>query len=341
MRPSMGIISVTAVSLLVGSCSGDGASITPPPIDQPELPVIPELPDLPILNGSGVWSTGTPLPEPIQEFHGAVLNGRIYVAGGFIQGNVTSSQTWRFDPFTDSWERRADLPGPRHHMPLVAVGDSLFAVGGLTGTDFVAQGNLWMYTESADEWVARPGPPPRGASAAAVLGGKIYLIGGYGTGVVGRDVDVYDPSTATWSRAAPLPVPLDHLEAAVVGGHLYAVCGRQFSVGSRFAVVQRYDPVENRWEVIAEAPTATAGHAVAVLNGRIHVLGGEGGQTSQTHFAFDPAEEAWTLYPSLPTGRHGLAAAVLNDRIFAIGGGPIVGLNQTNTVEIFESDEAD
>src|SRR5262249_41848963 len=52
----------------------------------------------------------------------------------------------------------------------------------------------------------------------------------------------------------------------------------------------------------------------AVLNGRMHVLGGEAYLndlvgTYRTHEAFDPKTNAWQRLPPMPTPRHGLAVA--------------------------------
>src|SRR5439155_602399 len=71
-----------------------------------------------VLSSDGRWSTASPLPEPIQELSAAVLHGRIYIAGGFDRAGKPIAKAFRFDAAADRWERIADLPAPRHHMPL-------------------------------------------------------------------------------------------------------------------------------------------------------------------------------------------------------------------------------
>ena len=39
---------------------------------------------------AGAWSVGVPLPERIQEHHGALYRGKIYVAGGIDSTNQTT-----------------------------------------------------------------------------------------------------------------------------------------------------------------------------------------------------------------------------------------------------------
>jgi N-acetylneuraminic acid mutarotase len=79
---------------------------------------------------AGGWTPGPPLPEAVQELHAAVHRGSIYVAGGIAGGSTVTARTYRLDSAGTAWARVADLPAPRHHMPLVVAADSLYAVGG-------------------------------------------------------------------------------------------------------------------------------------------------------------------------------------------------------------------
>ena len=115
-----------------------------------------------LLRAAG-WSTAAPIPERLQEHHGALLRGQIYIAGGFDTTSVPTRVAYRFDPARDRWTRIADLPAARHHMPLVVLDDTLYAIGGLEGMRFVAQTNLWIYRPERDTWEPRaPLPVARG-----------------------------------------------------------------------------------------------------------------------------------------------------------------------------------
>src|SRR5882757_4885887 len=64
---------------------------------------------------------------------------------------------------------------------------------------------------------------PRQEHSVAAIGSRIYLLGGIepnpGGGVVTTDrVEVYDSRANRWSEGAPLPVAMNHPNAAVVGG---------------------------------------------------------------------------------------------------------------------------
>ena len=55
-------------------------------------------------------------------------------------------------------------------------------------------------------------PDARHESAATVVDGKIYLIGGRGE----RDVNVYDPVTNTWQTVAEAPLELHHFQPCLL-----------------------------------------------------------------------------------------------------------------------------
>ena len=155
------------------------------------------------------WEPGPSLPEPLQELHAATLDDRIYVAGGIAGGNTVSARVFVLGPDAGAWRRVADLPAPRHHMPLVVVADSLYAVGGYDASGMVAVKTLWVYDERADRWLDRPSlPEARGASAAGAVDGRILVVGGVGPGNRLLDsIAIYDARLATWTRGAPLPTP--------------------------------------------------------------------------------------------------------------------------------------
>ena len=286
----------------------------------------------------GNWAPAAPLPARVQEMHAAVLSGRIYVAGGFDTTNQATAAAFRYDPVGDDWERIADLPEARHHMPLVVVGDTLYAVGGLLSGSFNGATNLWVYREDLNEWHARaPLPVGRGASAAVAVYGFLVVVGGLGpTQAHVAATAVYNPATDEWANFAPIPTLRDHLTAQVVDDIVYVIGGRAHNADINFSAVEAFDLNVNVWATRAQMPSRRGGLGSAVIAGRIHTLGGESSQDVFPHHeVYDPVDNQWFIAPPLPTPRHGLAVAEIGGRIFAIGGGPQPGFAQTNVVEVF------
>ena len=290
------------------------------------------------LTSPGAWSNAAPIPARLQEHHGALLGGQIYIAGGFDSTDSPTRVAFRYDPGRDAWTRIADLPEDRHHMPLVVRGDTLYAVGGLEGQQFIPQTTLWIYRADRDRWESRaPLLAPRGAAAAAVVNGKLVVVGGFGTNRTLLDsITVYDPGTNHWTNRAPIPTKRDHLTAEAVGGTVYAIGGRPLDPARNYDVVEAYDVAADRWTTKSPMPSRRGGLASAVLDDKIHTFGGERRDgVFANHEVYDPAHDAWTVAAPLPTARHGMAAVTVGDRIFVIGGGPKAGSAQTNVVEVW------
>jgi len=286
------------------------------------------------------WSTAHPLPEPLQEFSAAVLDGKIYIAGGIDQGNKPTTHAYRYDPTTDTWERIGDLPAARHHMPLAVAHDTLYAVGGLAGNPFQGQSTLWAYRPDLNIWLERARlPVARGASAVAEVDGQLIVVGGIrfvALGGLAVGTAIYDPATNTWRRGANIPVPRDHLTAQAVGGIMYAIGGRPLDPDRNYNIVEAYDLKTNQWTTKDSMPTRRGGIGSAVLDGKIHVLGGESRAGVFTeHEVYDPATNRWSTALPLPTGRHGLGVVSLGGKIYVIGGGPRPAYGQTDVVDIF------
>jgi N-acetylneuraminic acid mutarotase len=285
------------------------------------------------VSSAGTWSSAASLPQPLQELSGAVLKGKIYVAGGINTQNEGTTAAYRYDPAGDRWERIADIPDSRHHMPLVVVNDSLYLVGGYAVPGFTPTRSLFLYDEAHDQWLGRALlPEPRGASAADAVNGRIVVAGGTGLSGHVAPVAIYHPGSDSWSHGAPIPTLRDHLTGATVNGIFYAIAGRR---NGNFDVVEAYDLASDSWTTRASMPSRRGGLGGAVLNGKIHTFGGEGPGTFSNHERYDPATNSWTVLPSLPTARHGTAVAAAGDRVYVIAGGPREGFSQTDIVEVF------
>ncbi len=82
-----------------------------------------------------------------------------------------------------------------------------------------------------------------------------------------------------------------------------------------------YDVAADRWRARAPLPVPRFNHATAVVDGRIHVLGGyQNGQERAETFVYDPMRNRWERGPDLPEPNHAFAAAVLDGAIWTVGG---------------------
>src|SRR5215208_5830090 len=67
-----------------------------------------------------------------------------------------------------------------------------------------------------------PMPSKRTEVAVAEVGGKIYVVGGFGGQ---RELEIYDPAADRWSRGTAFPHAVHHAAAVGLNGKLYVIGG--------------------------------------------------------------------------------------------------------------------
>jgi N-acetylneuraminic acid mutarotase len=205
-----------------------------------------------------------------------------------------------------------------------------------TGLCFGAQPVISQSVESDQDrgsWrTAAPAPTKRTEVAAASLGDKIYVVGGFEqpglTNVMNlaitATVEAYDSATDRWTTRASLPVGLHHVGIAVAGGRLYVIGGyRQSGVIAwhPVATVYTYDPATDAWSERAPMPSPRGALSVAEHGGKLYAIGGFDRKANCAAVeVYDPERDLWVSRAPLPTPRDHLATATVAGKIYAIGG---------------------
>jgi N-acetylneuraminic acid mutarotase len=256
------------------AASGPPGSSSPAPSPSPSIAE-------PSTLEAGRWVEASPAPSRRAEFAAAVLDGRLYVAGGFtaLQQGVDLAEVHVYDPAADAWSTVAPLPTATNHPAMLAAAGRLYYLGGPVGGR--VSDDTWTYDPTADSWAAGPAmPAPRSQHAAITIGDRIYVVAGVSTRPgAGRETWSFDPVASTWTAGlAAIPTEGNHLAAVAFEGRVWAIGGR---VGSNVAAVESYDPAADAWTV--ETPLADPQGALtaAALGGRIHAVGGEDLDTFQ------------------------------------------------------------
>ena len=165
-----------------------------------------------------------------------------------------------------------------------------------------------VYDPATNAWTSLPDVPERrDHTSAAVVAGKLYLIGGrtYGMGPRPQN-DVYDFATGRWTTGlAPLPTPRPGAATAVFGDEVVVIGGEVSGVGT-FNTVEAYNTTTNTWRTMTSMPTARHGIQAAMFNGRAYIAdggtkpGGGGPTDVQEVFGIDDAGPPTT--PGKPSG---------------------------------------
>jgi N-acetylneuraminic acid mutarotase len=209
------------------------------------------------------------LPRGITSFGAAVLGEHVYVYGGHLgeahhyslEGQ--SAELWRLALSTPGARWESLGTGPKlTGLAMVAHAGKLYRVGGFAAKNHSSQQqDLWSqqtfasYDPETRSWTELPPlPEPRSSHDAAVLDGKLYVVGGW---KLSGDAPAEWLQTAwvcdlateplTWS---PLPKPPFQRRALSVAAHrdkLYVIGGMESS-GKPTTRVDVFHPATNTWE---------------------------------------------------------------------------------------------
>ena len=127
------------------------------------------------------WKKAAPSPFARVESPTAVVDGKMYLFGGFTDDLGASNELDVYDPANDSWTRKKDMPTRLTHLNPAVDGKTVWFAGGFQGKHpGPASAEVWKYDVAADSWAAGPDLPERRASGGlAVVGGKLHYFGGY------------------------------------------------------------------------------------------------------------------------------------------------------------------
>ncbi|MCX6650748.1 MAG: hypothetical protein NT131_03710 [Methanomassiliicoccales archaeon] len=171
-----------------------------------------------------------------------------------------------------------------------------------------------------------------GGCAAIGLDGKVYVFGGKNASIANiymPQVQIYDPSTNTWSLGASMPEAVTIADAvAMPNGLIYVMGGNNGSDPILIKdIMQVYDPVANSWTFGPSMPTEIySGSAVAINDNTIMYLGGGNSDSSvsyNTIMFYNIRDGYWyTSSWTLPEKMAATDAVIGPDgQIYLIGGG--------------------
>ncbi|HEX4143670.1 MAG TPA: kelch repeat-containing protein [Pirellulales bacterium] len=286
--------------------------------------------------GNLQWKAATPTPFPRVESPTVVVDGKLFLFGGFTDDLGASRQLDVYDPATDTWTRRKDMPTGVTHLNPAIDGNNIWLAGGFKGrhpgpvTD-----EVWKYDVAEDSWTPGPRlPEPRAGGGLAIAGHKLHYFGGYKSD---RDTDSADHWTlaleggAAWQHEADLPEARGHVAAAALDGKVYALGGDH---GHDVTQIDKpachvYDPAVGGWRAIASLPDGRSHFesSTIIYRGGILIVGGRSNSPEPPRgvlnelLLYDPHADAWQRVGSLPENVLAPSAAIVGNRIVVTAGG--------------------
>jgi N-acetylneuraminic acid mutarotase len=301
-----------------------------------------------ILNASP-WNTMAADPHPKSSPAAVMIDGKVYVHG-FDQDNAGNPGSFVprlsiYDPSANTWTVGASPAIVRSYVSVGVLNGKMYVAGGCVMSDcrIGVTNAVEIYDPVANSWSNGPSLlTGRYAAAAGVINGRLYVVGGTLACPPCNTTSVNErlnPDTNTWTAHAAIPVSHEQPASAVVNGLLYVISGFQRDplnplTGAMSARVDVYDPGANSWSQRAAMPAARMGAASGVLNGAIHVVGGNGGSghTAIQH-RYDPSSDTWTEGPPMAALRSNAAGAVAGSRLYVLDGSIGIPLG---TNEVFD-----
>ena len=301
------------------------------------------------------WTRKTDMPTARTGFATSVVNGKVFVMGGNIQlkrgefGDISTSTVEMYDPKSDTWEQKANMPTARSGVSVSVVDGKIYAIGGSKlktiqmprgfSSESEELATVEMYDPVTDTWTQKADMPTRKKTMTCVVDGKIYAVGGWLTTNekphLGT-VEVYDPATDTWAKAQSMNCARCSAAIGVVNGEIYAIGGLgsppiQEQPDLYLSSVEVFNPKTKQWQEKTEMPAPKALHAASVIDGKIYVIGGyftknEEFKKLSTIEIYDPATDHWIQKPDMPIGKWGHKTEVIDGQIYIFGGGPVTSV---------------
>ena len=297
------------------------------------------------------WTRKADMPTARTGFATSVVNGKVFAIGGNIQlergefGDLSASTVEMYDPETDTWERKLDMPTARSGVSVSVVDGKIYAIGGSkVKTIQVPRGfnseseelaTVEMYDPATDTWTQKADMPTRKKTMTCVVDGKIYAIGGWLTTNEKphlETVEVYDPATDTWAKTQSMNRARCSAAIGVVNGEIYAIGGLgaspiQEQSDLYLSSVEVFNPKTNQWQEGTEMSAPKALHTASVIDGKIYVIGGYFTKDNEfkklsTIEIYDPTTDHWTQDQDLPMGKWGHKTEVIDGQVYIFGGGP-------------------
>jgi N-acetylneuraminic acid mutarotase len=195
------------------------------------------------------------------------IGNKFYMTGGAATCCTLDIGVWNalwvYDIGANKQTRKADLPRATEGGQTGVIDNELYVLAGYcSGHSFdpghcITEGpvhQFYRYDPASNSWILRHQPLHiHTFGAGAVINNKFYVVGSssvYHMGS-GRELDVYDPVTNTWTTKAPIPAGGVRFSAAVIQNRMFVIVAGNTGTPNK---AYSYDPVTNTWRSKAAPP---------------------------------------------------------------------------------------
>ncbi|XP_026869845.2 kelch-like protein 6 [Electrophorus electricus] len=267
------------------------------------------------LSGSEVISERT--KPRVQEFQSEVF----MIIGGCTKDERFVSEVTCLDPLRRSRLEVAKLPNTEMEsesdnkkwveFACVTFRNEVYLSGGKE-----TQHDVWKYNASLNKWIQiEYMNTGRWRHKMAVLGGKIYALGGFDGIQRLKCVEAYDPFHNCWTKATSLLLSVSSFSATSYGRCIYVIGG---GPNGKLATnsLQCFEQPANKWTLKNPMPIEAKCTNAVTFRDSIFVAGG----AMKALFSYSPDRDIWTLVTPLGCERASCGIAACNNKLFITGG---------------------
>ena len=294
------------------------------------------------------WTSGASLPTAVWYPAVGVINGQIYVVGGFDASKTAIADTQIYNPVNNTWSTGVSLPTATEQAVGAVVKNVLYVFGGSTNQCSTVTNAVWAFNPMTKTWSSKSAmPTARCDMGVAVENNIIYVVGGWspnGGGTRLNTVESYNPATDTWKEEAPLLNGKSEPSVGLLGNKTIGftiVAADGFTSSGNTGDNEGYNASTNVWSSFKADPNPRNGACGAGRGTKMFVAGGDTGGGPGTPALsvtekFTVSTNTWKTLASMPQATMFPGSAAYKGRLYCFGGTSSYLGTVLNNVQIYQ-----
>lgn len=293
-------------------------------------PTAVEVTAKPVFGDKTLESGISALPTALGAIASAKVGTKVYLFGG-SRGEIYPTEIKVFDTETNTISTLdASIPKGASYIAAAAVGTKIYLFGGFYGyispDSILSTINVFDTETNTISTLSAKLPSGTGYIAAAAVGTKIYLFGGYTSFTINKAeyldrINVFDTETNTISTLdTKLPTAARGIAASAVGDKVYLFGG---SIADGYSsTINVFDTKTYTIKTLTTTlPSTSYNMPAAAVGTKIYLFGGFNGANLSTINEFDTTVNTiTTLTTNIPTAASAITASVIGGKIYLFGG---------------------
>ena len=281
------------------------------------------------------------MPFGMQESRSVVIQGTVYVGGGWAHGGKDRSTVMEYNTHSGKWDK---LPPYRAcFFAMTAINNQLVLVGGKERDTRTRALGVWR--ADSKEWTHPYPDMPTARRSCSAVGYNEWLIvtGGStsdGIGHVISSVDVMNTDSKQWYAGPPSPMAWVEMNTATVGDTCYFMGGWTVQHGLSFATATTMVYSVSLPHLLAQLGSHRSGEGDTQIwreisglqaslstplsiRGSLLAVGGEDNDTVSTIHLYQPATGEWVKVGELSRPLQRFCTMITDREILVTGGIPL------------------